>query len=161
MNEEFIFVASCMAFFALCFAAVWTLIEYPRTVMIGAVGLLLSGCVLTDWLRNTGDAAEDLLLLRVTWEKPARQAGVYDEAQAQIKRLDDAIASGDPQRVRGVLLSFEPVYREIYASVDNPTPEQQRFHARVMSLWEYVNQPDDNKWLELARLVVRVLATRV
>jgi len=123
--------------------------------IILTLALLITGCA------SLGDAAKDLLVLRATWETPARQAGVFEEARVQVTRLDEAIASRDPLRVRAVLLSFEPVYREIYASVENPTPEQVEFHERALELWGAVEQGEQSQWLELADIILRVLVTRI
>lgn len=120
--------------------------------------LSMTGCA---FLQTTGDAAKDLLVLRVTYETPARQAGVLEEANAAVQRLDEAIADKDPKRVRAVLLSLEPLYREIYASVELPTPEQVAFHDRVQSLWEYLDSGNTDAILAAAEVVIKVLATRL
>lgn len=120
--------------------------------------LLLTGC---SFLQDTGDAAQNLLVLRATYQVPAEQAGVLELAEQQASRLDAAIASGDVDQVRSVLRSMEPVYRDIYASVDSPTPEQVAFHARVLELWEYLEQDEAEMWRELAVVVLTELFRRV
>ena len=118
--------------------------------IILALALLLAGCAHLK-------ATEDLLVLRVTWEQPARQAGVYDEAQQAVASIDRAILTGDPARVRAAIMALEQPYRQIRAEIEQPTIEQELFDMRVQSLWDAVNDPGVD-WIGAGVFVVRGLA---
>lgn len=119
-------------------------------VLAVMVVTITTGCAVADWIREDAEAVKNVLVLRVSYRIPAQQAGVLEIAQEQANRLDEAIQSGDIERVRVVLKSMEPIYREIYANVRLPTPEQVAFHERVSELWEYLDQDDEDRWRALA-----------
>ena len=122
--------------------------QYGAIIMIAA--LLLAGCTHLK-------ATEDLLVLRVTWEQPARQAGVYDEAQAAVASIDRAILTGDPKRVRAAIMALEHPYRELRAEIERPTAEQVAFDERVLRLWDAVNDPGVD-WIGAGLVIVRTMA---
>lgn len=114
-----------------------TITSYLLAALVVAVSLLaMPGC---SALRGPSQAAEDLLILRVTWELPAEQAGVRDEMVEHVQRLDEALKSGNPAKVRNVLLSFEPVYTQLREEIHLPTPEQAEFDEIVQRLWDEIN----------------------
>ena len=118
--------------------------------IILAFTLLLAGCAHLK-------ATEELLVLRVTWEQPARQAGVYDEAQQAVESIDRAILTGDPKRVRAAIMALEQPYRELRAEIERPTAEQAAFDERVLRLWDAVNDPGVD-WIGAGLVIVRTMA---
>lgn len=132
-----------------------------RALAMVALALLVQGCAVLDWIKGDAEAAKTLLVLRASYETPARQAGVLDVANRQAARLDEALSQGDVRLVKLTLRSMEPIYRDIYANVESPTAEQVKFHNRVMALWEYVEQEDGDRWGELALILLGEVFERV
>ena len=124
-----------------------------RLMLAAFFSVTLSSCAL---LVRAEPIARDLLVLRATWETPARQAGVLEQAKQAVARIDAAILSGNPVDVKAAIVELRPVYEQIRAEIDSPTPEQVAFDARVQVLWENINDSGID-WLAVAVDVVRAL----
>lgn len=129
-----------------------------RAITVLLLALTLTACAS---FRADTEAAQTLLVMRATYHEPAKQAGVLGIAQQQAQRLDDALASGDVERVRSTLRSMRPMYMDIYDQVDNPTPDQVAFHQRAVALWEYLERDQGDRWRDLAVLVLGQVFDRV
>lgn len=129
-----------------------------KAIRVLLLVLTLQGCA---YFRADTEAAQTLLVMRATYHEPAKQAGVLGIAHQQAQRLDDALASGDVDRVRSTLRSMHPIYLDIYESVDNPTPEQVEFHERAVALWDYLDRDQGDRLRELALLVLGEVFDRV
>lgn len=117
---------------------------------------LIAACSTLD---RVGEASKHLLTLRLSWQIPAEQAGVLEEMEHHVNRLDEAILSGDPRRVRNVLLTMEPIYMQLREEIQFPTPEQVMFDEHARALWEAIHAESgiDPRWIEGARLIIRLL----
>lgn len=93
----------------------------------------LLGCAV---LSSVQDTADKLLVLRITWQIPAEQAGVREEMQEHVDRLDAALRTGNPVLVRSTLLSLGPIYNEVRSQIVSPTPEQVEFDELALDLWD-------------------------
>lgn len=103
--------------------------------------------------------AHDMLMLRVSWEVPAAQAGVLAEMREHVAALDEAILTGDPRTVRTALLSLQPIYLDVAEQIDEPTPEQREFDQRARALWDELHREPrpSEELVESARMVLRLL----
>lgn len=118
---------------------------YTRYVAVFLTLAILAGC--STYSRNV---VEDTLVLRASWEEPARQAGRLDDMREHVAVFDRAVKSGDPVKVRAALLYLKPVYEEVRAEIQVPTPEQVEFDQRAQRLWDNINAPPERDWLEVA-----------